>query len=50
MEGYDSGDSPAIWKAVNDVAAMAKEIDPDHPTMTVTAEIGLKACTNTVLQ
>ena len=40
MEGYDSGDSPAIWKAVNDVAAMAKEIDPDHPTMTVTAEIG----------
>ena len=40
MEGFDSGDSPAIWKAVNDVAAMVKEIDPDHPTMTVTAEIG----------
>ena len=40
MEGFDSGDSPAIWKAVNDVAAMVKEIDPDHPTMTVTVEIG----------
>jgi len=40
MEGFESGDSPAIWKAVNDVAAMVKRIDPDHPTMTVTAEIG----------
>jgi hypothetical protein len=37
MEGFDDGDAPAIWKAVNDVAAMVKEIDPLHPTMTVTA-------------
>lgn len=40
MEGFDSGDNPAIWKAVNEVASMIKELDPLHPTMTVTAEIG----------
>ena len=40
MEGFKSGDNPAIWAAVNDVAAMVKELDPAHPTMTVTAEIG----------
>ncbi|HSH76221.1 MAG TPA: glycoside hydrolase family 2 TIM barrel-domain containing protein, partial [Longimicrobiales bacterium] len=40
MEGYESGDDPQIWAAVNDVAAMIKELDPQHPTMTVTAEIG----------
>ena len=40
MEGFESGDNPAIWKAVNDVAAMVKQLDPNHPTMTVTAEIG----------
>ena len=40
MEGFESGDNPAIWTAVNDVAAMVKELDPAHPTMTVTAEIG----------
>ncbi len=40
MEGYEAGDSPAIWSAVNDVAAMVKQLDPAHPTMTVTAEIG----------
>ena len=40
MEGFDEGDDPVIWKAVNDVAAMVKELDPHHPTMTVTAEIG----------
>ncbi|MBT8101011.1 MAG: hypothetical protein KJO82_14750 [Gammaproteobacteria bacterium] len=37
MEGFDDGDNPAIWKAVNDAAAMAKSVDPNHPTMTVTA-------------
>ena len=40
MEGFESGDNPAIWKAVNDAAAMVKQLDPAHPTMTVTAEIG----------
>jgi len=37
MEGFEDGDNPLIWKAVNDVAAMIKELDPNHPTMTVTA-------------
>ena len=36
MEGFEDGNNPAIWKAVNDVAAMVKELDPNHPTMTVT--------------
>lgn len=40
MEGFESGDDPSIWAAVNDVAAMIKQLDPAHPTMTVTAEIG----------
>ncbi len=36
MEGFEDGDNPDIWEAVNDVAAMVKELDPNHPTMTVT--------------
>ncbi|MDJ0708885.1 MAG: glycoside hydrolase family 2 TIM barrel-domain containing protein [Woeseiaceae bacterium] len=36
MEGFEDGDNPAIWNAVNDIAAMVKELDPHHPTMTVT--------------
>ncbi len=40
MEGFGEGDNPAIWKAVNDIAAMVKKLDPFHPTMTVTAELG----------
>ena len=40
MEGFESGDNAAIWSAVNDIAAMIKELDPAHPTMTVTAELG----------
>jgi hypothetical protein len=39
MEGPGQGDNPAIWYAVNDVAAMVKELDPHHPTMTSVAEI-----------
>jgi hypothetical protein len=37
MEGFAEGDDPAVWAAVNRVAAMVKELDPHHPTMTVTA-------------
>jgi hypothetical protein len=37
MEGFEDGDDAVIWAAVNDVAAMVKELDPHHPTMTVTA-------------
>lgn len=40
MEGFGKGDNPNIWKAVNDIAKMIKEVDPNHPTMTVIAEIG----------
>lgn len=40
MEGFEDGDDPVIWAAVNEVAALVKELDPNHPTMTVTAEIG----------
>ena len=39
-EGFGEGDNPAVWKAVNDIAAMVKKLDPLHPTMTVTAELG----------
>jgi hypothetical protein len=40
MEGYESGDDTRIWNAVNDIAEMIKALDPHHPTMTVTAELG----------
>jgi len=40
MEGYKNGDNAAIWSAVNNIAAMAHKLDPNHPTMTVIAEIG----------
>jgi hypothetical protein len=36
MEGFGDGDDPAIWAEVNRVAALVKELDPHHPTMTVT--------------
>ena len=42
MEGYKAGDNPLIWKAVEEVAAMIKKADPNHPTMTVIAELGGK--------
>ena len=30
----------AIWQAIDRTAAMVKELDPDHPTIAVTAELG----------
>ncbi len=38
MEG--DGDNPLIWKAVDDIAKRIKDIDPNHPTMTVVAGTG----------
>lgn len=38
MEG--NGKDPKVWEAVEAIAAMSKRIDPNHPTMTVIAEIG----------
>ena len=40
MEGYAQGDKASIWKAVEAAAALAKRLDPNHPTMTVIAEVG----------
>ncbi len=40
MEGYGDANDPNVYRAINDIAKEAKRIDPDHPTMTVTAEIG----------
>jgi hypothetical protein len=38
MEG--EGTNPAIWYAVNHIAREIKKIDPNHPTITVIAELG----------
>lgn len=38
MEGESR--QSTIWKAVDDIARSVREIDPDHPTMTVIAELG----------
>lgn len=35
-----NNESPALWKAIQDLAAMVHEVDPQHPTMTVIAELG----------
>jgi Glycosyl hydrolases family 2, TIM barrel domain len=40
MEGFNEGDDAAVWSHVQALAAMIKDLDPNHPTMTVTAEIG----------
>lgn len=39
MEG-ESGDKVEIWNAVEAAAKLTKELDPNHPTMTVIAEMG----------
>jgi hypothetical protein len=39
-EGFEDGDNPAIWSHVQALAAMVKQLDPNHPTMSVTADIG----------
>lgn len=44
MEG--NGENPLIWKAVEEIAKMVKEEDPNHPTMTVVAEISPKKIEN----
>lgn len=40
MESGGLGDDPALWTAINDMAEMVHKLDPNHPTMTVVAEIG----------
>lgn len=38
-EGFDQADDPKVWAAINDVAAMIRKLDPNHPTMAVTAYV-----------
>ena len=38
MEG--DGNNAAIWKAINNLAIDIRKIDPNHPTITVIAELG----------
>jgi len=35
-----TGDKVEIWQAVNAAARLVKQLDPNHPTMTVIAEMG----------
>lgn len=42
MEGFGEGDNVKIWKHVEELAKLAKELDPSRPTMTVIAEVGGK--------
>lgn len=39
-EAEGDGKDPRVYQAIEDIAAMAKKVDPHHPTMTVIAEIG----------
>jgi len=40
MENDEPAGDPAVWQAIEDIAAMIKKEDPNHPTMTVIAEVG----------
>jgi len=40
MEGFEESSNPAIYTHIEYLAREVKKIDPDHPVMTVTAEIG----------
>ena len=40
MENDEPAGDPAVWQAIDDIAAMIKQEDPNHPTMTVIAEVG----------
>lgn len=42
MELGPNPDNPKIWAHIEAVAALCKELDPNHPTMTVVAELGGK--------
>ncbi len=42
MEGYQAGDSPAVWSHIETLCQLVKREDPNHPVMSVIAEIGGK--------
>jgi hypothetical protein len=39
-EAEGDGRNPAVWSAINEVARAVRQLDPNHPTMTVIAELG----------
>jgi hypothetical protein len=39
-EMENNNDTPAMWGVIEKLAKVCKEIDPNHPTMTVIAELG----------
>jgi hypothetical protein len=39
-QGFEGEAAVRVWKHIEELAKMTKEIDPNHPTMTVVAEIG----------
>ena len=39
METGGSGENPALWKAIDDIAQMIHQEDPNHPAMSIVAEI-----------
>jgi hypothetical protein len=40
METGGNEDNTTMWNAIEDIAKMAHTLDPNHPTMTVVAELG----------
>jgi len=40
MENDEPAGDPAVWQAIEDIAAMIKQEDPNHPIMTIIAEVG----------
>ena len=40
MEVSAGADNAAVWSAVNNIATASHALDPNHPTMTVIAELG----------
>jgi hypothetical protein len=40
MENYEPAGDTAVYQAIEDIATMIKKEDPNHPTMTVFAEVG----------
>jgi len=45
-EAEGDGRNPAVWTAINEVARNVKEVDPNHPTLTVIAELGTPKVAN----
>lgn len=42
IEGFGKTLNPDVWKTINAIARQIKQIDPNHPTMAVIAELGAR--------